>query len=172
MIFWQTFVSFFRLGAFSFGGGYAMIPLLERELVYHRAWLTSRQFTDVVALSQMTPGPIAVNAATLVGFRQAGIWGAALATLAVILPPALVVWGLAVFVQQRAGSGWLKAVFAGLRPMIVALVATAALTLIPESVPDGASLALAAGALAAGKWGRVHPILLILAAGLVGIIFF
>ncbi|MDI6870720.1 MAG: chromate transporter [Bacillota bacterium] len=168
----QLFFSFLKLGLFSFGGGYAMIPLLERELVKSRGWLSPRQFVDAVALSQMTPGPIAINAATLVGFRQAGVWGSLAATIAVILPPVVIVWGLALFVRRQAGSAWLKAAFAGLRPMVVALVTVAALSLARESVPDLRSAALLlATAAAVGHW-RLHPVLAILGAGFLGIMFF
>lgn len=149
-----------------------MIPLLQRELVQSRGWLSPGQFVDVVAISQMTPGPIAINAATFVGFRQAGCWGSLVATLAVILPPVAIVWALALFIHHQSGAGWLKAVFAGLRPMMVALVTVAALSLARESAPNLRSAALLfATAVAVGHF-RLHPILAILAAGAMGIILF
>lgn len=168
----QLFWSFLKLGAFSFGGGYAMIPLLERELVAQRHWLTMTEFLDVVSISQMTPGPIAINAATLVGFRQAGFWGSAAATLAVVLPPVVIVWTLASLVKRQAESTWLKAIFAGVRPLVAALVAVAAVTVARESLPDWKSAALALATLVATGPFRLHPILAILGAGVVGIIIF
>jgi chromate transporter len=167
----QLFWSFLKLGLFSFGGGYAMIPLLEQELVRSRGWLSPRQFVDAVALSQMTPGPIAINAATLVGFRQAGFWGALAATLAVILPPVVIVWGLALFARHQAGSAWVRAALLGLRPVVVALVTVAALGLARESLPDLRSAAvLLLSAAAVGRW-HLHPALAILGAGFLGILF-
>ena len=87
----QLFMTFFKIGAFSFGGGYAMLPLLEEEVIRNHGWMTSGEFIDIFAISEMTPGPIAVNAATFLGFRVGGFLGAVVSTLAVILPSFIVI---------------------------------------------------------------------------------
>ncbi len=100
MLLIRLFWEFFKIGAFTFGGGYAMIPLIEKEIVNKYHWLTLEQFTDLIAISEMTPGPVAVNSATFVGYKVAKFWGAVASTLGVILPSFLVIWAIAfVFFQ-------------------------------------------------------------------------
>ncbi|MGE5507570.1 MAG: chromate transporter [Chitinophagales bacterium] len=169
---WQLLVSFLKVGFFAYGGGYAMLPLLRHELITYRGWITPRQFLDVVALSQFTPGPIATSSAAFVGFRQAGVWGALAAFLAVILPSVAIVWTLALIVRHQADAAWLKRVFAGLRPAVVALVVYAAVSLAGSAVPDLKSLLIAVGTLVAVGVLRVHPFLAIVGAGLLGILLF
>ncbi|MGE5591231.1 MAG: chromate transporter [Bacillota bacterium] len=168
----RLFVSFVKLGAAAFGGGYAIIPLLEQELVHLRHWLTQSQFMDVVAISQMTPGPIAINAATFVGFTRGGFWGALAATTAVILPSIVIVTVLACLVLRRADSAWLQVVFACLRPLVVALVVLAALSVTKESLSDWRSVAVAlATVLLVGRL-KVNPLLALALSGLVGVLLF
>lgn len=171
-VLFEMIKSFIRVGGFSFGGGSAMIPLLQREFVSLHGWLTSAQFLDVVAIAEMTPGPVAINAATFIGFRQAGFWGSAAATLAVAVPSIAIVWVLAAVTHRQANAGWLRAVFEALRPLVVALVAGAALTLAPQALPDGKSLLLMLVTLVAAARFRVHPIPLILISGMIGLLLF
>lgn len=168
----RLFLVFAKIGLFAFGGGYAMIPFLERELVAHEAWLSHGQFLDMVVLSQVTPGPIFTSAGVIVGFRNAGVPGAVVATVAVVLPSLAIVGLLGWTVVRHGHLPWLQSVFTGLRPVVVALVAVAAVTLARSSVPEwrSAGVAVAVG-LAVGCF-RVHPIWAILGAGLLGIIFF
>jgi chromate transporter len=168
----QLFLTFAKVGAFAFGGGYAMIPLFERELVARTGWLTHAQFTDAVVLSQVTPGPIATSAGTIVGYWKAGVAGAVVATAAVMLPSMLIVWFLARLVTRHGHLPWLQSVFAGLRPVVVALVVVAALTLARGAVPDWRSGAVAVATATAVGHFRLHPIVAILFAGAVGILFF
>ena len=86
MIYLKLFWTFFKIGLFSFGGGYAILAMIRQEVVLKNAWISSSQFMDVVAISQMTPGPIAINAATFIGYQKGGLWGAVLSTLGVIFP--------------------------------------------------------------------------------------
>ncbi|MDI6870149.1 MAG: chromate transporter [Bacillota bacterium] len=160
-------VSFLKIGLFAFGGGYAMIPLMQRELVSERGWLTVDRFMDVMALSEMTPGPVAINAATLIGFRQAGVWGAAAATAAVVAPSVVIVWTLARIVKHRVDSAWLQAVLKGLRPLVVGLVSLAALTVGRVSLVDWPSVGLAVATLGVVRFLRLHPVIAILGAGVV-----
>ncbi|MGE4568440.1 MAG: chromate transporter, partial [Bacteroidales bacterium] len=98
-IYFSLFWAFLKIGIFGFGGGYAMLSLIENEIVDHRGWLTISEFTDIVAISQMTPGPIGINSATYVGFSVTGsVWGSVVATLAVVLPSTLLMlWVSAIF---------------------------------------------------------------------------
>ncbi len=116
--------TFFTIGLFSFGGGYAMVPLMEREIAAH-GWLAAREFADIVAISQMTPGPIAVNAATYIGFRVAGVAGSAAATLGVFLPSLILVLLVARFLRKFKESRGVEGVLSGIRPATVGLIASA-----------------------------------------------
>lgn len=168
----RLFVTFLLLGASAFGGGYAIIPLLHRELVLAQKWLSQAQFLDVVSISQMTPGPIAINAATFVGFTQASFWGALAATTAVVLPSIVIVTLLARLVLRRADAAWLQVIFAGLRPLVVALVIVAALSVVKESLPDWKSVAVALATILLVGRGKLNPLLALALAGLVGVLLF
>ncbi len=124
----KLFLAFFKLGAFSFGGGYAMIPLMESEIINKYAWLTAEEFVDIIAISEMTPGPIAVNSATFLGYRVAGILGSAVATLAVILPSFIIMSILMYFLKKYENSKYVEWFFQGVRPVVIGLVASAAVT--------------------------------------------
>lgn len=124
MIFLQLAWSFFKIGLFSFGGGYAMVPLMEREIAAH-GWLAAAEFADIVAISQMTPGPIAVNAATYIGFRVAGVAGSASATFGVFLPSFILVLLVAHFLRKFKESRGVEAFLSGIRPATVGLIASA-----------------------------------------------
>ena len=128
--------SFFKIGLFGFGGGYAMVPLLEREIAAH-GWLSTAEFLDIVAISQMTPGPIAVNAATYIGFRTAGVVGALAATLGLVLPSLILVMLAARFFlkfQERPG---VQAVLGGIRPVTIGLIGSAVLFFMENSIFTG-----------------------------------
>lgn len=124
MIYLELTFTFFKIGLFSFGGGYAMVPLMEREIAAH-GWLIAQEFADIVAISQMTPGPIAVNAATYIGFRVAGIIGSAAATIGVFLPSLILVLLVARFLQKFKASRGVEGILSGIRPATVGLIASA-----------------------------------------------
>jgi chromate transporter len=115
---------FFKIGLFSFGGGYAMVPMMEREITAN-GWLAAREFADIVAISQMTPGPIAVNAATYIGFRVAGVFGSAAATLGVFLPSFILVVITARFLQKFRENFVVDSMLAGIRPATLGLISAA-----------------------------------------------
>lgn len=163
--------AFLRIGAFSFGGGYAMIPFLYQEIVYRHGWLTQHGMADMITVSQMTPGPVAINAATLVGYQVAGVPAAALATVGVVLPAGILLWAVARYFWGRHDTPVVQAVFRGIRPATVALVAAAGVTLGRAALTDGWALFLLAGALV-GAFRRVHPVIIILACGMAGIIVY
>ena len=130
MIYVQLFFAFFRIGLFSFGGGYAAMPLIQSYIVESYKWLTMSDFTDLVTISQMTPGPIALNAATFVGNKVAGISGAAVATAGCVTPSCIIVTLLAYFYIRYKNLSSVKSVLSLLRPAVVAMIAAAGLSII------------------------------------------
>ena len=130
MILLQLLWAFVQVGAFSFGGGYAALPLIEQQVVIEHNWLTPQEFTDIITISQMTPGPIAINSASFVGIRMAGIPGALVATMGCILPSLIIVSLLSWLYEKYRSMDAMQAVLACLRPAVVALIASAALTIL------------------------------------------
>lgn len=130
MIFIQLFLSFLQIGAFSFGGGYAAMPLIQSQIVDLHHWLDFSEFTDLITISQMTPGPIAINSATFVGIKIAGIPGAIVATIGCVLPSCVLVTIIAYFYLKYRHLRFLQNILNYLRPAVVALIATAGLTII------------------------------------------
>lgn len=130
MIFIQLFLSFLQIGAFSFGGGYAAMPLIQNQIVDLHHWLDFSEFTDLITISQMTPGPIAINSATFVGIKIAGIPGAIVATIGCVLPSCILVTIIAYFYLKYRHLRFLQNILNYLRPAVVALIATAGLTII------------------------------------------
>ena len=148
MIYLQLFWTFLKIGLFNFGGGYAMISFIQNEVVYKHAWLTTAQFTDIVAVSQVTPGPVGINMATYAGFAAAGdVWGALIATTAVCLPSFILMILISKYFLKYQHTHCVEGTFAGLRPAVVGLIAAAALVLCnAENFVDYKSVLLFAGA--------------------------
>lgn len=137
MIYFQLFLSFLKIGALSFGGGYAAMPMIQQQVVVVHHWLSVSEFGDLVTISQMTPGPIAVNAATFVGTRIAGWPGAISATIGCVLPSCVIVTIIAyIYVRFRHMEG-LQAVLNTLRPAVIALIATSGITIFTQAVFQG-----------------------------------
>lgn len=174
MIYWQLFWTYCKIGLFGFGGGYAMLSLIQHEVVEKHAWLSAGEFTDIVAISQMTPGPIGINSATYIGYVVTGnIFGSAIATLAVCLPSFIILLLIAKAYQKFSSNRWVKNAFLGLRPAIVGLIASAALLLMnKENFTDYKSFIIFAIAFILTKYMKIHPILMIVLAGLSGLILY
>ena len=182
MMWWQLFYSFFKIGLFGFGGGYAMLSMIQGEVVTRHAWLTPQEFTDIIAISQMTPGPIGINSATYIGYTATGrIWGAALATFALVLPSFIVMLILYKFFMRYHDSRPVTDTFAGLRPAVIGLIASAALVLMnTENFGSPGedfrqflfSLGIFAAVLTANFFFRVNAILLIILAGIAGFLIY
>ncbi|MDD7700115.1 MAG: chromate transporter [Eubacteriales bacterium] len=119
---WQLFATLFKIGLFTFGGGYAMFPLLERELVEKKGWIEKEEFIDMVAIAESTPGPVAINTATFVGFRRAGIPGSLAATLGVCLPSFLIIYAVSLFFDRFLSLSLVAAAFRGIQVCVVFLV--------------------------------------------------
>ena len=189
MIYLRLIWGYLKIGLFGFGGGYAMLALIEREIV-GPGWIDSQTFTDIVAISQMTPGPIGINSATYIGYVAPGIsspalsgvaWGiigSVLCTLVVVLPSFLLVTFTSHYISRHRDSTLIKGIFTGLRPVVVGLIASAALLLINgdnfgHTASDAAwSAAICAAAFCLVYFAKIHPILIICIAGLSGLIIF
>lgn len=174
MIYWQLICVYLKIGVFGFGGGYAMLSLIQFEIVERYHWLTLQQFTDVVAISQMTPGPIGINSATYIGYTVTGnIWGAVIATVAVCLPSFLMVLFISYFFVKFKNNKYVNAAMSGLLPMSVALVGAAALLLMnKDNFIDYKSILIFVAAFFLTWKYKVHPILMILLAGVMGFILY
>lgn len=174
MIYLELLWVYLKIGLFGFGGGYAMLSLIQEEVVHKHHWLTMQEFTDIVAISQMTPGPIGINSATYIGYTVTGsVWGSILATVAVSLPSFVLVLLISLSFAKFRQNKHVDAVFTGIRPAAVGLIAAAALLLINgENFIDYKSYFLFGVVLlfVLKKW--LHPILLIILAGMSGLILY
>ena len=196
-IFLQLFWTFFVIGLFNFGGGGAMISLIQSRVVTDLGWITQAQFTDIVAISQTTPGPIGINCATYVGYEVGchagsvalGIAGSAIATLALVLPSFLIFWGIVALYKKYRTTPLFSNVMSGLRPVVAGLIGAAALLLmfrfagvfpqgdpapfvsvLTENFADWTSWVILGATVAASFIFKINPILLILAGGIIGLI--
>lgn len=174
MICLSLFKTFFLIGMFSFGGGYAMLPLIQNEIVVNHQWVDNARFVDIVAVSQVTPGPLAVNAATYVGYAASGnVWGAAATTVGVCLPSLIIVVLLYVFINKFKESLWVKNAFKGLRIGVVGLILGAALMLMtPDVFIDWTSWALCFIAFVACYRFNFSPIILISVSAVLGVLIY
>lgn len=180
-VYLNLFLTYLKIGLFGFGGGYAMLSLIQHEAVEvthwgeTSPWITQTEFTDIVAISQMTPGPIGINSATYIGYTVTGsIWGSIVATFAVCLPSFLLVLLVSRFILQHKENPVIKSIFAGLRPVVVGLIAAAALLLMNREnfIDNTFSIAIAAIAFALTYFTKLHPILIIVLAGIAGYIIY
>lgn len=173
MIYLQLFLSYLKIGFFGFGGGYAMISLIYNEVVVQNGWLTASELADVAAISQMTPGPIAINCATYVGYTVTGnAWGSLLATVAVSLPSMTLMLLATRFYLKLRGNRHFEGAMAGMQPMMIGLILSSALMLFgPDTFIDWKSW-LIFGACFVASIKRVNPILLILLSAAAGIVLY
>lgn len=175
MILLELFWVFFLIGAFTFGGGYAMIAMIQQQVV-NRGWMETEQLIDFVAIAESTPGPIAVNMATFVGNQMGGVLGAACATLGVILPSFVVILIVARCFRAFCESKWVKGVMSGLKPAVVGLIASAAVTISTtvfvthsDTFPWFWSIVTVAMLALTIKSKKLHPIVIICICAALGI---
>lgn len=168
----KLFLTFAKIGAFSIGGGYAMLPFIQQEVIEKNHWMTTQEFSDILAISQMTPGPIAVNSATYVGYTKAGVLGSVAATLGVVLPCFLMIIIIATFFIKLYEKKSVKAVFKGIRPGVLGLLAAAAYTVTVESVMDIKGIMLFLISFGVLFIKKVDPIFVILGAAVLGIVLY
>ncbi len=184
MIFLELFLSFVQIGLFSIGGGYAAMPLIQNQVVDLHPWLTMTQFADIMAIAEMTPGPIAINSATFVGIQVAGFPGAVVATLGCVFPSCMIVMTLAYIYYRFRGLKMIQGILTGLRPAVVAMIASAGISLLIMAVYGQRTLpsdptaidVIALGIFAVGffilrKW-KINPLLIMANSGLAGVILY
>ena len=177
VVLFRLFVSYLKIGFFGFGGGYAMLSLIHSEVVVRNQWLTNGEFSDIVAISQMTPGPIAINSATYIGYEVAGFWGSVVATVAVCLPALTIMMLITRFFLRLRDNRYVRGVVMGMRPVVVGMIASAALLLIfphaedGRSFIDGWSWVIFVGVMVASV-KKVNPILLIVLSAVVGVVIY
>lgn len=165
----EVFIFFFKMGAFSFGGGYAMIPLISQEVVNNKGWLTHTELVDMIAISQMTPGPIAVNLATYLGYQQAGLPGAVAGTLGVILPSFIIMSIFWILLKKLADNLYMGYFLQGLRPIVIGLVLSGLIAVWSSSIVDPVTLLIFAGAFLLIHFKEFNPILIIIIGAILGL---
>ena len=168
----QIFFSFLKIGAFSFGGGYAMLPVIQREIVESHKWISAKQFIDIIGISQMTPGPIAINSATFVGFKVSGITGSIAATIGVITFSFILVSIANHYILKFKESNIMKSALAGMRPAMIGLIISVFFSLGHESYKDIKSVIIGIITLGLLLSNKLNPILVIIISGILGIVFY
>lgn len=183
----QLFATFFTIGMFTFGGGYAIMSLVQNEVVFNRGWISESTFTDIAAISQMTPGPIGLNCSTYVGYEVAGVAGSAVASFAIVLPSFLIMLAIVRFYIKFHKNSIFADVMDALRPAVAGLIGAAAIglildisvesgspsaSLIRENFPDWKSWVLFGGAFTASFVFKQGPIKILAAAAVLGIIIY
>lgn len=177
VVLFRLFVSYLKIGFFGFGGGYAMLSLIHSEVVVRNQWLTNGEFSDIVAISQMTPGPIAINSATYIGYEVAGVLGSVVATVSVCLPALTIMMLITRFFLRLRDNRYVKGVVMGMRPVVEGMIASAALLLIfphaedGRSFIDGWSWVIFVGVMVASV-KKVNPILLIVLSAVAGVVIY
>ena len=179
MIYVELLWSFFQIGLFSIGGGYAAMPLIQHQVVDLHPWLTMTQFADIMTIAEMTPGPIAINSATFVGIQVAGLPGALVATLGCILPSCIIVMALAYLYYRYKGLSMVQGILSGLRPAVVAMITSAGISLLILSLYGAQELPadlsgvdwISMGILILRRW-KVNPIWIMAGAGAAGVLLY
>lgn len=182
MIFFELFYTFFFIGMFTIGGGYAMLTLIQHQVVTVHGWISAEAFTDIIAISQMTPGPIGINSATYIGYsviqamgygQAACIAGSMLATMAVVLPSFLITYWICRLYVKLKQNAVFSSVLKSFKPLVIGLLAAATLVLVtPSTFPDYVSWIIFAAAFAITMWAKASPILTIVLAGIAGYLIY
>ena len=165
----KLFLKFLKIGAFTFGGGYAMIPLIRREIALREQWIEEKDILDIQAVSESTPGPIAVNTATFIGYKLAGKLGAAAATVGVVLPSFLIIFALSFVLSQFEDSPAVRYAFWGIRVAVVALVFSALVSMARQCPWNLVACVLAGAAFVLVGFFSANSILVLVACALVGL---
>ena len=166
---WQLFITFFKTGLFTFGGGYAMIAILEEELVAKKNWITSEDMLNMLVIAESTPGVIAVNTATGVGFRLRGVLGALIATIGVVLPSFIIITGLSFVIELVADNTWYKAAFTGIQACVTVLIINAFIKMAGQLKRDWFNVVIVLAAFAVATFTDFDVIYLILIGGGLGL---
>ena len=164
------FISFFKIGAFTFGGGYAMIPLIQGEIAEKKGWITDNEILDIIAIAESTPGPIAINMATFVGYKVCGVWGAFFSTLGVVLPSYIVILVISFLLREFAQLKPVRYAFFGIRAGVLALIVKALYSMYKQCPKNLVSYILAALAFIAVAVFNVNVLFVIIGCAIVGLI--
>lgn len=170
--YWNLFTVFFRIGLFTFGGGFAMLPLIEQNVVAVRGWATKEEILDVFALAQSVPGAIGVNTAVFIGLRLRGIPGAIVGLLGMVTPSIFVILTIAHFFTQFQSNVYLVRAFSGIKAAVIGLIAAAALRAGKSAITDRFGLLIAIGAFALSVFGAIPVIWVIVLGALAGIVYY
>lgn len=168
----RLFMSFLKVGAFSFGGGYAMLPLIKEEIIEVNGWLTNAEFIDILAVSEMTPGPIAINSATFLGYKVSGVMGSVVATFAVVLPSFIIMSLIFHFINKFKNSPYMEWIFTGIRPIVLGLIASASVSVAMDAFVDVKSILISIGLFYLVSFKKLNPIYAIILAGITGVILY
>lgn len=166
----NLFLTFLKIGAFTFGGGYAMIPLISRETVLHHKWIEEKDILDIVAIAESTPGPIAVNAATFVGYRVGGVLGAFCATLGVVLPSFVIIYAISFILRQFHEMKAVQYAFAGIRAGVLALLIKALISMYKQAPKSLFSYIIMGSSFIAAAFLDINVLLIILLCAVAGIV--
>lgn len=172
MILLQLFATFFKIGLFSFGGGYAMLSMMQQEVVGVNEWVTVSEFVDMVAISQITPGPIAINMSTYVGYKLAGVVGSIFATLGCVAPSIIIMLIITRFFFKFQNNKYVESAFLGLRPATIGLVAAAAILVAKGAFIDIKSLLIFGVAFLLSYKYKMDPILMTIGSGIIGLLLY
>lgn len=168
----DIFLTFFKIGAFTIGGGYAMLPIIQKEVVENKKWLGEEEFLDSIAVTNSLPGPLAINCATFVGYRKAGITGAVSAVLGAVMPSFLIILAIAMFFTSIRENPVVEHVFAGIRPAVVALIAYALFKLVKSMGVNPLNISISITVLLMIILLDFHPIATIILCGILGFFLF
>lgn len=167
---WNLFITFAKVGVMTFGGGMAMLPILQREVVQNKGWATDEELTDYFAIGQCTPGIIAVNTATFIGQKQRGVLGGVVATLGMVFPSLVIITALAGLITNFAHVAWVQHAFAGIRVVVCVLIFNAVVKLWKSAVHDVWGALLFAAVLAATLFTSLSPVVYVLLSAVAGIV--
>lgn len=168
-VLWELFTMFFRIGAFTFGGGYAMLPIIQEEVVDNKKWLTEDEILDCFAIGQSTPGVIAVNTATFIGYKQKGIIGGITATTGVVLPSIVIITIISMFFNQFQNHKIVQHALGGIRVAVVALILNTVYKMYKKSIKDWQGISLFIAAFILIAFVEISPVFVIIISALIGI---
>ena len=174
---WSLFLTFFRIGALTFGGGYAMISVIENICVEKKHWITHEDLVNVTVIAESTPGPVAINCATFVGYKQKGIWGSIAATLGVVLPSFIIIWVISMFLDRFLEIAWVASAFRGIRVAVGLLILDVGIRMAKKMPKEPIRIILMIAALALMilinlvSW-NISTIVLLLAAAAISVAVF
>lgn len=166
------FLTFLKIGAFSFGGGYAILSLMQEEVIENYGWISAKDFIDIVAIAEMTPGPIAVNASTFIGFKLGSLAGSAIATLGVVLIPFIIALFVSIYYNKFKHLKQVNWVIRGIRPAVLGLIASALIKIGRTTIIDLKGIIIALLIFAGVYKLKINPIVAILISGVLGVIFY